>query len=130
MSQTLSRSQYDGYNYHDEFWGDGKRQYEDTIEKQTLTRLIRKLPNVSEAVLLDCGAGYGRLACIYAALVKHAYLIDYSQEMINQATQHCKEYTNLTLTQGDIYQLPMADNAVDIMISIRTLHHIRDIKKI
>jgi len=70
---------YEGSEYATAFWGPS-REYEDAVDRRALGRL---LPPVG-ARLVEIGAGFGRLARLYAGY-EEVFLVDYSRSLLLQA---------------------------------------------
>ncbi len=78
--------------------------------------------------ILDAGIGTGALSLALSRVLNtSADLdgIDLSSAMLAQAALHLsKTQLKLTLTQGDIAELPYADNSFDLVMSAHTLEHL------
>ena len=61
-SQTHRYCDYEGSDYRTAFWGGRDREYEDAAERIALGRLLPP----SGGRLIEIGAGFGRLADLYA----------------------------------------------------------------
>lgn len=71
---------------------------------------------------LACGEGYGSaLLAQYAADVTG---IDINQQTINQAKDKYQHFKNLHYLQSDILKTPLADHALDMVVSFETLEHL------
>lgn len=115
---------YNGYDYETEFWGDGKREYEDLADRMAIRRL---LPDKMES-FVDIAGGYGRLADEYLPRAKTATLFDYSKTELADAK---KKYGDRLKTKaGDIYSLPFPDESFDGLMMIRATHHFKDMEKV
>lgn len=128
MNQPTKRSDdarpicdYEGSTYRSDFWEGQGREYEDRVERVALARL---LPARGQR-LLDVGAGFGRLADLYAAY-KQVILLDYSRSQLEYARQRLGDERFLYVA-ADIYRLPLADCAVDTTVMVRVLHHLADV---
>ena len=75
--------------------------------------------------VLDAGCGMGRHARQMAAYAGRLIAMDFSTA-IDHAKENSAELMNVTCIQGDITQLPVADNAFDLVYSLGVLHHIAD----
>ena len=53
---------YEGSQYRSEFWGIRDRQYEDAVERIAISKLLP----ARGVRLIEIGAGFGRLANLYA----------------------------------------------------------------
>ncbi len=116
---------YDGYDYASDFWGAGKREYEDRADRMAIKRLLpRKADN-----FVDVAGGYGRLADEYLGRgYSRVTLFDYSEDLLHQAKKHFG--TSLETKQGDVYALPFKDGAVDGLMMVRATHHFSDLEKV
>jgi ArsR family transcriptional regulator len=75
--------------------------------------------------LLDLGTGTGRMLEIAASRVERAIGIDLSREMLAVARANLEKAKlhNCTIRQGDIFQLPFADQSFDAAIFHQVLHY-------
>lgn len=112
--------EYEGEGYRTEFWSG--REYEDLAERIALKKLLPK----GGGLLLDIGAGFGRLAELYTSH-KRIFLIDYSESMLRQAKEKFGTGGNFVYIAASIYELPFSDSVFDTAITIRMLHHLEDI---
>ena len=90
---------------------------------EAIGRLALKLvPNV---VVADLGAGEGLISQLLARNAKQVWCIDNSPRMVEVGTELAKKnaLTNLTYKLGDIEQVPLADESVDLAILSQALHH-------
>ena len=71
---------YEGSTYRTDFWEGQGREYEDLAERIAL----RKLLSPDGDLLMEIGAGFGRLADLYDNH-KKVVLLDYSKSMLHQA---------------------------------------------
>jgi len=112
---------YEGSAYRTDFWEDQGRDYEDRVERLALRSLLPP----SGRRLVDIGAGFGRLATIYKGY-DHVILLDYSRSQLEYARQQLGD-ERFTYVAADIYNLPLATNAVDTAVMVRVLHHLADV---
>ncbi|MBI5651294.1 MAG: class I SAM-dependent methyltransferase [Chloroflexi bacterium] len=121
-----------------EFWRG--RDYEDRAERIALARL---LPPRGTRVC-EIGAGFGRLADFYLGY-DQIILIDYARSMLLEAREHIIHDSRFThpstplrsaqdaprfyFVAADLYNLPLADNALDTALTIRVLHHVTDVPR-
>lgn len=112
---------YEGSRYRQDFWGQG-RDYEDAAERLALRAL---LPPMGRR-LIEIGAGYGRLADLYAGY-EQVYLLDYARTQVQQAQEYLAGRANITHVVGDIYNLPFTDGFFNTAVTVRVLHHISDV---
>lgn len=112
---------YEGSNYRTDFWEGQGREYEDGAERLALRALLP--PRGGR--LLDLGAGFGRLADLYAGY-DEVVLLDYSQSQLEYARQRWGD-DRFIYVAADLYRLPLACDAVDVTVMVRVLHHIADV---
>ncbi|MGQ9667334.1 MAG: class I SAM-dependent methyltransferase [Anaerolineae bacterium] len=127
MTPTQTESQrpicdYEGSRYKEEFWGQGYREYEDRAERLALTRL---LPARGRR-LLEIGAGYGRLADLYAGY-DQVVLLDYSRTMLQQARERWGHDPRFLFVVGNVYHLPFLPGRFDTIVMVRVIHHVADV---
>ena len=113
---------YEGSGYRDDFWVGQGREYEDLAERIALRRL---LPPQGRR-LLEIGAGFGRLADLYAGY-DEVFLLDYSRSLLRQAQERLGGDRRFRFVAGDLYDLPFADGAFDAIVMVRVIHHIVDV---
>ncbi len=111
---------YEGSPWRTAFWPG--REYEDRAERIALTHL---LPSTGKR-LVEIGAGFGRLADLYRGY-EQVILLDYARSMLQEAQARLGRDPRFIFVVGDLYNLPLADNAVDTAVTVRVLHHVADI---
>jgi len=112
---------YEGSDYKQRFWT-RERRYEDMVERETLRGL---LPPSGRAIA-DLGAGFGRLVDLYESY-EHVFLVDYSRTLLQQARQEHEGDSRFTYVAADVRHLPLASAAFDTVLTVRVLHHLRDV---
>ena len=112
---------YEGSTYRTDFWEGQGREYEDRVERLALASL---LPDRGRR-LLDVGAGFGRLAPMYAGY-DQVILLDYSRSVLEYARQQLGD-RRFIYVAADIYRLPLTTSAVDATVMVRVLHHMVDV---
>ena len=116
---------YEGSRYSTEFW-DGSRDYEDAVERVALRAM---LPPTGRT-LIEIGAGFGRLADLYAGY-DTVVIFDYANTQLTQAVERLGEggaggKPRYIYVQADFYHLPFVSGLFDTVTMIRTLHHAAD----
>ncbi len=116
---------YEGSAYRTEFWGQG-REYEDAVERAALHRL---LPPTGRR-LVEIGAGYGRLADLYAGY-DEVVIFDYALSQLRQGQELWGDGApdgrpRYVYVAGDFYNLPFASGLFDAVTIVRTIHHAAD----
>ena len=112
---------YEGSAYRTDFWEGQGRDYEDLVERAALKRLLP----VTGRRLLDVGAGFGRLADMYAGY-EQVVLLDYSQSQLEYARGRLGD-ERFVYVASNIYKIPLASGAVDTAVMVRVLHHIAQV---
>ena len=112
---------YEGSCYRTDFWEGQGRDYEGLVERVALRRL---LPS-SGGLLVDVGAGFGRLADMYVGYGQ-VVLLDYSQSLLEHARQRLGD-DRFLYAAADLYKLPLATHSADAIVMVRVLHHVADV---
>ncbi len=112
---------YEGSDYRSAFWGEGKREYEDAAERIALRRLLPP----AGGRLIEIGAGFGRLADLYGGYAE-VILLDPAKSMLRQAQERLTN-EGFIYVCGSVYDLPLGDASVDTVLTIRVLHHLKDV---
>ena len=111
---------YEGSGYRTDFWEGKGREYEDLAERIALRRL---LPRRGRR-LVEIGAGFGRLADLYRGH-EQVILLDPAVSMLRQARESLGDEGHFQYVAASIYALPFADGALDTVVTVRVLHHLR-----
>jgi len=113
---------YEGSRYRYDFWEGQGREYEDLAERIALRAL---LPPAGD-VLIEIGAGYGRLADLYAGY-QRVVLLDYARSQLEEAQRYLPHPERYTFVVGDVYRLPFVDGLFDALVMVRVMHHLSDV---
>lgn len=111
---------YEGSRYRTDFWEGRGREYEDLAERHAIRRL---LPPTGD-VLIEAGAGFGRLADLYQGY-RRVVLLDYSFSLLQEARQRWGSDPRFLFVAASIYDLPIADHAVSALVMVRVIHHLQ-----
>lgn len=111
---------YEGSTYRTDFWEGKGREYEDRVERIAIRRL---LPPTGDRIM-EVGAGFGRLAPLYAGY-KQVVLLDYSRSQLEFARQQYGDERFLYVA-ANVYQMPFAPAVFDQVVMVRVLHHMQD----
>lgn len=127
MAQNTDQQQhpicdYEGTSYRARFWDGQGRDYEDLAERAALRRL---LPGQGQR-LLEIGAGFGRLADLYAGY-KQVVLLDYAKSGLREAQERLGRATRYLYVAADLYHLPLNPATCDTVVTVRVLHHLVDV---
>ncbi len=79
-----------------------------------------------EAVVGDLGCGTGLLAASLAPHVAHVHAIDASPAMLATASARLSSHGNVSVAEGPLEALPLADASLDIAMLMFVLHHVAD----
>ncbi len=77
-------------------------------------------------VLGDLGCGTGTLASALAPHVAHVHAIDASSAMLLAAHARLAAVGNVTVHEGSLEALPLADASLDVAVMMLVLHHVAD----
>jgi ubiquinone/menaquinone biosynthesis C-methylase UbiE len=123
---STSVCDYADTDYEKEFWkGEVDRSYEDRSEKELLAKLLP----LHGRSLIDIGAGFGRLATIYKSRFRKVVLLDYSENLLNQARAVHREDPHLEYIKASCYEMPFLPDTFETAISFRLMHHIEDVPR-
>lgn len=81
---------------------------------------------------LDYGAGTGAVSFLLAGELRHILLADLSEGMVRKAMENITEsgLANLEARRLDLLMTPFDEPPFDLIYTLMTLHHIRDIRGI
>jgi ubiquinone/menaquinone biosynthesis C-methylase UbiE len=118
---------YENSPWRTEFWRG--RDYEDRAERIALARLLPP----RGARVCEIGAGFGRLADFYLGY-EQIILIDYARSMLRDARERITARLaplapRFLFVAADLYNLPLADSALDTALTVRVLHHVAEIPR-
>jgi SAM-dependent methyltransferase len=108
-----------GRAYNRWVWGIGRERYGEVIG--------RALAATGDGVLLDAGAGSALFtAAEYGRRPVRAVLLDRSLGMLRRADARLAAELPVDLVQGDLYGLPFADRAFDVVLHFGIPHVLAD----
>jgi len=112
---------YEGSTYRVEFWTDA-RAFEDLAERRALHALLPP----GGARLIEIGAGFGRLADLYAGYAQ-VILVEPALSMLRQAQERLGHDPRFVFVRANVYDLPLQDQTLDTVVMVRVLHHLVDV---
>ncbi len=112
---------YEGSPYRTEFWNDDRR-YEDLVDRIALAQV---LPQQGRRIA-EIGAGFGRLADLYDGYDR-VILLDFSSSLLREAQARWGRDGRVSYVVANLYSLPLADGSVDTAVTVRVLHHVKDL---
>jgi len=113
---------YENSPWRTAFWHG--REYEDRAERIAIAHMLPP----RGARLCEIGAGFGRLADFYRGYDR-VILLDYSRSMLRDARARLQNDPRFLFVAADLYNLPLADSALDTAVTVRVLHHVADIPR-
>ncbi len=111
---------YEGSPYRRAFWEGQGREYEDLAERAALRRLLPP----KGGVLIDAGAGFGRLGGLYEGYSR-VILMDYSLSLLQEARQLWGHDPRFLFVAASIYRMPFVDDLADAVVMVRVMHHLQ-----
>ncbi len=103
------------------------RNEADMSFKRRVQTIFEWLPPRDEAVFLDCACGRGFYLNYYRTVSKVKLVgLELEEEIIRKAQANVGHLPDITLTRGNIYQLPFPDATFDGVILSEILEHIED----
>jgi SAM-dependent methyltransferase len=87
---------------------------------------MRALLPPSGEVLIEIGAGYGRLADLYQEY-RRVVLLDYARSQLEEARSYLPDPERYMFVIGDVYRLPFVNNLFDTVTMVRVMHHLADV---
>ncbi|MFN8475942.1 MAG: class I SAM-dependent methyltransferase [Anaerolineae bacterium] len=112
---------YEGSPYRTSFWNDDRR-YEDMVDRIALSQV---LPPAGRRIA-EIGAGFGRLADLYGGY-EHVILLDFSSSLLREAQARWGRDRRVSYVVANLYFLPLAGSSVDTAVTVRVLHHVKDL---
>jgi len=79
---------------------------------------------------MDAGCGFGRLYPAYAEKADEITMLDYSADMLAGAKKAIGNAKNLRYLEANLYETPLEDESIDVVISVRTTHHLPDLDRL
>jgi len=98
-----------------------------TLTNETLPLLINKTNINSNVSVLDIGCGAGNSTKKISETGAHVMGIDFSEKMIHEAKA---AHSDITFKHSDAENIPLGDNAVDVVIANFIVHHLPEPNKV
>lgn len=98
-------------------------KYEALIAREdyegNILKTLREITALENRLVLDLGAGTGRLACLLAPSVGHVHAFDISEEMLRVCRDkfNASGQKNWQVDLADHRKLPVADQSADLVVS-------------
>ena len=97
---------YEGTSYRARFWAGQGREYEDLAERIAL----RKLLPAQGRRIMEIGAGFGRLADLYAGY-DQVILLDYAKSGLREAQERLGRSDRFLYVAADLYHFPLSQRS-------------------
>ena len=127
MNKT-SICDYSDFDYNTEFWTDKNREYEYRLEQILIKNILKKHAKNRQSIC-DAGCGFGRLVTSYNHIFKECHLVDYAENLLNEAKRDHGDNNGIFFYKQSLYDLNLPF-LMDAIISIRTLHHLDNIDEL
>jgi ubiquinone/menaquinone biosynthesis C-methylase UbiE len=111
---------YEGSRYRTDFWEGQGREYEDLAERAAIQRLLP----LTGSTLIEAGAGFGRLAGLYAGY-QRVVLMDYSLSLLQEAQQAWGHDNRFVFVAASVYDMPFVADLFEAMVMVRVMHHLQ-----
>lgn len=108
---------------YDKYWR--TRQYEHKSELLAISRLLK---NRRFRTGSDLGGGFGRTTALLAYYCDHVTLVEPSVRQLKLSRTYLQGYSNITPLRATVQKTTLPDSSLDIVQSIRVLHHLPDPK--
>jgi ubiquinone/menaquinone biosynthesis C-methylase UbiE len=98
-------------------------EYEALIAREdyqgNILSALRAITPLANRIVLDLGAGTGRLACMLAPFVSKVYAFDIAPDMLRVAREKLMEsgLSNWEVNIADHRQIPVEDHSADLIVS-------------
>lgn len=117
-------------NYRNDYETKLHRKISDRLERRILRRFLDRVEQVhgerSES-LLDVPCGVGRLLDLFRSRIPTVFEADWSHTMLElNRREHAT--SDVPFLRCSALELPFADRAVDVVVSIRLSHHLETIE--
>jgi len=99
--------------------------YDKIIPDKYPKRFLNILNPNENDIILEAGAGTGRISKYYGEKVKQLHLVDSSAKMLQQAKNN-KKLKNSIFHVGYVENLPYKDNTFDKIVCYFSFHHWQD----
>jgi Rrf2 family protein len=114
---------------------ESKKAYLDMPERTNILppeKLLQMLPIKNSDNILDLGVGTGYIAIPAAKMVDGlVYALDNDSRMLEVIDNKAQSQniTNIQLVKGNIYNIPLPDDSIDIVIASLVLHEVKPLSK-
>lgn len=110
------------FTFGEEWWAHGEVLPEHQREFEAYFDLVDR-DDLSDKRVADLGCGSGRWASFVAPRCREVVAVDFS-DAIFVARRNLREHDNVVFVLGDVLDLPLADDSVDLAYCLGVLHHL------
>jgi Methylase involved in ubiquinone/menaquinone biosynthesis len=123
LSLTLARRKDHLRSYFDELAGRFGKDYVPGRSWKALSEMLMRL--LPPMVIVDVGAGEGTLSLMLAQQAERVIAVDSSQKMVEYGRDLVQRHglQNVEYRIGDMEELPIGANEVDLVLMHQSLHH-------
>ena len=101
------------------------------VPEQIANRIVAVTASTPETQFLELGVGTGRIALPFVQQGYSYTGVDISEQMMDQFRAKLPAgTTNLSLLNGDVTDLPLADQSFDVAITVHLLHLVPEWKQV
>lgn len=109
-------------DFHDE---KNRHSYALREADQSWREAIQELVNVTGRAVLDIGSGGGIYSRALAEMgAAHVTGVDFSQEMLSAATEHNRDYQQITFVVGNALDTSLLSEEYDLILERALIHHL------
>jgi len=116
---------YDFFDYQ-KYWKG--RDYEDGAERIALSRFLNSVGK--KELLVDIGAGFGRLTELYLPFAQKVFLCEPSKKLSGIAKKKFADIPKITFCKTSLPNLTLKKSSFDVSLMVRVIHHFQDSKKV
>lgn len=130
LAEVRRRRKLEGRDYFDQVAGSFGRNY---LPGRTWEGLARALLWLQPPlVVADLGVGSGELTLLLAQSARRLIAVDFSQAILDNLARKAQrlKLRHLEYRLGDLHELPLAGEEVDLVVLSQTLHHLERPKQV
>jgi ubiquinone/menaquinone biosynthesis C-methylase UbiE len=98
----------------------------DQLEESDRNDILQSLPDFTDMIVVDIGAGIGRFTTNFAKKAKHVISADFIESFIEQNKVRNASFDNITYQVNDALGLEVEPKSVDLMFSNWLLMYLND----
>lgn len=123
LAEVLSKRRIDSKSFFGRVGSEWDQLRQELFGSQfTLEAMLSLL--VTDKIVADLGCGTGNAAEYLAPHVRKIIAIDREPAMLEASKKRLAEFNNIDFRQGELDDLPLKDDSVDMALILLVLHHI------